>query len=77
MVKVVEGEFDLVQGKDDLSIYKFNTNIANHFFCSNCGVHCFHNPRSAPDIWSINLRCIEDISLAELSAKQVYGSRLD
>jgi len=51
--------FRLVQGRDALTTYTFNTGTAKHHFCSTCGVKSFYQPRSHPDSWSINANCID------------------
>lgn len=53
--------FELVQGDDTLSCYTFNTGVAKHYFCSRCGVKSFYIPRSNPDGYSINLRCLDSV----------------
>jgi hypothetical protein len=50
--------FRLVRGSADLSEYRFNTGTARHLFCRHCGVKSFYVPRSNPDGYSINLRCL-------------------
>ncbi|KGJ88737.1 hypothetical protein [Thalassotalea sp. ND16A] len=32
--------------------------IAKHYFCKNCGIKSFYLPRSNPDGFSINARCL-------------------
>ncbi len=53
-------KFTLLQGKDVLSTYMFNTKIAQHTFCSVCGIHSFYRPRSHPQMIDVNLRCLDD-----------------
>ena len=53
------GDFQLVRGREYLTEYAFNTGIARHLFCSVCGVKSFYVPRSNPDGFSVNLRCLE------------------
>jgi hypothetical protein len=55
---VPESRFRLLKGKTKLTAYKFNTGTATHFFCSVCGVKPFYIPRSHPDGYSINFRCL-------------------
>ena len=50
--------FRLISGLDSLSEYRFNTGVARHYFCKKCGVKSFYVPRSNPDGYSINLRCL-------------------
>lgn len=58
--RVSPEQFKLLAGDDALNLYQFNTNIAKHYFCKHCGIHTFHRPRSAPDLYSINLRCLDN-----------------
>ena len=50
---------DELSGADKLTTYEFNTKTAKHFFCSVCGIKSFYVPRSHPDGYSVNLRCLE------------------
>lgn len=58
-VIVPESRFRLVQGGDNLTTYTFNTGAARHLFCATCGVKSFYRPRSNPDGWSVNARCLD------------------
>ena len=40
--------------------YTFNTGVAKHYFCSMCGIKSFYVPRSHPDGYSVNFRCLDD-----------------
>lgn len=62
--RVTPEQFELLEGKEYLSLYQFDTKEAKHFFCSECGIHPFSNPRSAPDMISINVRCLDNFDLA-------------
>jgi hypothetical protein len=58
---IVEKErFRLTKGTDRIATYSFNTATAKHHFCSVCGVKSFYVPRSKPDGYSVNLRCLDD-----------------
>ena len=52
--------FRLVGGTDKLTTYTFNTGTAKHHFCSICGIKSFYVPRSHPDGFSVNVRCLDD-----------------
>jgi hypothetical protein len=52
--------FRLLKGEDMLTTYSFNTGTARHHFCSTCGIKSFYVPRSKPDGYSVNVRCLDD-----------------
>lgn len=56
---VPAARFRLVAGEDALQDYRFNTGTARHLFCRHCGIKSFYVPRSHPDGFSVNLRCLD------------------
>jgi len=66
-VIVPASRFRLLSGADDLAEYTFNTGAAKHRFCRHCGIKGFYVPRSHPDGFSVNARCLDDIDLAALN----------
>lgn len=65
--------FRLISGADYLTRYTFNTHTARHLFCRVCGIKSFYVPRSHPDGYSVNLRCIERSSIKEVTVKPFDG----
>jgi hypothetical protein len=61
---VPRARFHLLSGADVLSEYRFNTGTARHLFCRHCGVKSFYVPRSNPDGYSVNLRCLDRANIA-------------
>jgi len=57
---VPESRFRLTSGEGALTSYRFNTGVAEHLFCTTCGVKSFYRPRSNPDGWSVNARCLDN-----------------
>lgn len=57
--------FRLLQGADALSEYRFNTGTAKHLFCRHCGIKAFYVPRSHPDGYSVNARCLDPGTVLE------------
>lgn len=55
-----QDRFRLLSGEDALQEYQFNTGIARHLFCRHCGIYGSHHPRSAPDAYQVNVRCLDD-----------------
>jgi len=60
---VPDERFRLLQGKEALTLYQFNTKVSEHYFCKTCGIQPFGRPRSAPDQNLINVRCLDDFDL--------------
>ena len=58
--------FRLLRGEDALTEYRFNTGSARHLFCSHCGMKSFYVPRSNPDGYSVNLRCLDRSTVTEV-----------
>ncbi len=56
---VPRSRFKLIKGKTRLTTYTFNTGTAKHLFCSICGIKSFYIPRSHPDGYSVNFRCLD------------------
>ena len=56
---VPKERFRLLQGEDALSCYTFHTGTARHLFCTACGIKSFYVPRSHPDGFSVNVRCLD------------------
>ena len=58
---IVEKErFRLLVGQDKITTYSFNTGTAQHRFCSVCGIKSFYVPRSHPEGFSVNVRCLDE-----------------
>lgn len=58
-VIVPHREFTLERGEEALTSYRFGTGAAEHLFCGTCGIKSFYQPRSHPDAWSVNARCLD------------------
>ena len=65
--------FRLVKGQDDITKYQFNTGVAEHYFCANCGVKSFYVPRSNPDGYSVNARCLDPGTMKSLTVDTFDG----
>jgi hypothetical protein len=66
--------FKLLSGADSLTTYSFNTGTAKHLFCCVCGVKSFYVPRSHPDGYSVNARCLDGGTVESLSVNPIDGS---
>jgi hypothetical protein len=67
-------QFELLEGADQLSEYRFNTGTAVHKFCRTCGMHPFYTPRSDPDKIDVNARCLDGVRLDALALRHFDGA---
>jgi hypothetical protein len=65
--------FELLCGEQVLSTYTFNTGTAKHLFCSFCGVKPFYVPRSHPDGYSANARCLDPSTVRQIKLEPFDG----
>jgi hypothetical protein len=70
---VPAARFHLLAGREALTSYRFNTGTAEHLFCKHCGVKSFYVPRSNPDGYSINVRCLDPATIDTVSVTPFDG----
>ena len=64
----------LLQGRDQLSHYRFGAGSIDHTFCKHCGVYaCVYAsfPELGGDIVCVNVACLDDASDEEWSAAPI------
>ena len=70
---VPRSRFRLLRGEESLTVYLFNTGTARHLFCSVCGIKSFYVPRSHPDGYSVNARCLDGGTVKSLTVTPFDG----
>lgn len=70
---VSAAQFRLIAGADDLVEYRFGSGTASHLFCRHCGVKSFYVPRSHPDGYSVNARCLDPSRIASIRIRPFDG----
>ena len=56
----------ITKGEDKVKLYQYHTKVAEHYFCSECGIYTHHKMRSRPDTFGLNVGCIDDIDQFKL-----------
>ena len=74
---VDKADFRIERGAESLTTYRFGTQTARHTFCSKCGVKAFYVPRSHPDGWTVNLRCLDADANLQLRFEEFDGANWD
>ena len=65
--------FRLLRGADALAEYTFGSGVARHLFCRTCGVKSFYVPRSNPDGYSVNARCLDHTTVETIAVEPFDG----
>jgi hypothetical protein len=70
---VAPAAFRLLQGREELTKYTFNTHRNEHYFCRRCGVRPFGigNAPGPDTVYGVNLGCLEDVSAEDLAAAPI------
>jgi hypothetical protein len=58
-------------GEDALTVYRFNTGVAQHYFCSRCGIYTHHRRRSNTNQYGVNFACLKGVSPFDFAAVPV------
>lgn len=74
MAKVHESTLTITAGEELLSLYRWNTGRARHYFCSRCGVYTFHRKRAAPDHFGINVFCLDGFDPGAIPVRAAEGA---
>ncbi len=75
--RVADADLHISSPLEELTLYQWHTNTAKDYFCPTCGILPFRRPRTAPDLWTINVRCLDGVDLESIPVENVYGSELD
>ena len=57
----------VLKGAQVLSVYRFNTMTAEHYFCSRCGIYTHHRRRSQPNQYGFNIGCLEGVDANQVT----------
>jgi hypothetical protein len=76
MYKVHESGLKILRGEDKLSLYRWNTRVAQHYFCRVCGIYTFHRKRAAPDHYGVNVYCLEGVDVSGVPVRRVDGKTM-
>jgi len=66
-------DLELLAGAQALEEYRFGTGTARHLFCRRCGIKSFYVPRSHPEGFSVNVRCLDEGQLGSVRVRAYDG----
>ena len=50
-------DLEVIDPENALTLYQFGTRVAEHRFCSRCGIYTHHRRRSDPTEYGVNIAC--------------------
>lgn len=65
--------FRLLSDPAAMTEYRFGTGTARHFFCATCGIKSWYVPRSNPDGFDVNVRCLDPSTIASIRVTPFNG----
>ncbi|HXZ08692.1 MAG TPA: GFA family protein [Paraburkholderia sp.] len=69
-------DLTILEGEEALTLYQFNTQVAKHYFCRQCGIYPFHQTRKDPLLWRVNVGCLDGVDPYALEAVVADGASL-
>lgn len=70
---VPAGRFRLLSDPQAMTEYRFGTGTARHFFCATCGIKSWYVPRSNPDGFDVNVRCLDPATITSIRSTPFDG----
>ena len=74
--RVEDTQLKRITPLEEMTLYQWHTKTAKDYFCPTCGILPFRRPRTAPDLWTINVRCLEGINVNDIPKEHLRGSEL-
>jgi hypothetical protein len=71
-VSAEAGDISFEAGEEALTVYRFNTGVAEHYFCSRCGIYTHHRRRSNPNQFGVNAACLKSVSPFDFDEVPVF-----
>jgi len=59
-----------------IGLYQFDSKVAKHYFCKNCGIYTHNEMLRNPGHCRVNLGCIDDIDAGDLEVQVFDGKNL-
>ena len=63
MASVKLDDLKIVKGEELLTLYRWNTGEAKHYFCKKCGIYTFHKRRADPTTYGVNIACFDIVDI--------------
>jgi hypothetical protein len=63
---VPAADLKVIRGKSALLKYSFGQQVAEHFFCGNCGIYTHHRRSTNPHEFGFNVGCLEAVNPYDL-----------
>ena len=75
-VTALKDGLEILEGEEYLATYRFNTGVAEHHFCTACGIYTHHRRRSDPHEFGVNVACLDGLSPFDFAEVPVNEGRV-
>ena len=65
-------DLSVLDGQEALTLYQFNTHVAEHYFCKICGTYMFHRRRSDPNEYGFNVGCFDGVDMKDYQTAPIF-----
>lgn len=59
---VKDGDLEVIRGAENLTLYQWKTNAAQHYFCKTCGIYTHHRRRINAAEFGVNFGALDGIN---------------
>lgn len=66
-------DFEQLEGREALAVYRFGDHCMNHYFCRTCGIAPFSEVIERPGHLRLNLGCVEGVDPLSLEVTPIDG----
>ncbi len=73
---VAQDKFKIDADEKNLGLYQFDTKVAKHYFCKQCGIYTFHETLRKPGHLRANLGCIDNLDSSAFEVNIFDGKNL-
>ncbi len=69
-------KLEIAANPEDIGLYQFDSKIAKHYFCKNCGIYTHNETIRTPGNCRVNLGCIDELESGDLEVVIFDGRNL-
>ena len=65
----------ITKGEDKLKLYQYHTKVAEHYFCSICGIYTHHQSYTNPENYEFNVGCLDSVDTFKFKNIPIFDGK--